>query len=69
MTTSKDKVQQFMESPLVAWVSVQKMRCGRVFGKEQGTGGQGRRLQEQTTPWLALACVTSCVYGESSLLD
>ena len=57
MTTSKDKVQQFMESPLVAWVSVQKMRCGRVFGKEQGTGGQGRRLQEQTTP---MACPRVC---------
>ena len=36
MTTSKDKIQQFMESPLVAWVSEPRWR--------EGGEGRGERL-------------------------
>ena len=40
MTTSKDKTQQFMESPLVAWVSgsLERERIGREESKRREFG-------------------------------
>ena len=39
MTTSKDKIQQFMESPLVAWVSELPAVWRREGGGEGGREG------------------------------
>ena len=41
MTTSKDKIQQFMESPLVAWVSA----ASRGGGREMGEAGRNREYE------------------------
>ena len=43
MTTSKDKVVQFMESPLVAWVSVGVGELRRLRDGGRGGGCSRRR--------------------------
>ena len=41
MTTSKDKIQQFMESPLVSWVST----ASRGGGRGMGEAGRNREYE------------------------
>ena len=49
MSTSKDKIQQFMESPLVAWVSAS-------LGEAGGREGE-RREEDGDMNMLSCVCV------------